>query len=216
MKKYIKDEFNVLMEQDVWINAFRHARRSYNPKTGKHSEYYTGLREDDITGVCVDYWGVTEEMIRMATEHAERRKREILEEIRLNPNVCAFIGMGWNMERDFPNHEINNYRIRCYIWIKNPKSISKKRDEVGFIEFSTTQYHADGRDRTLPYLMFDANHGEEQIPIKHGISHLQPIVYNKENVLSILKNVMGVKFDDIKVYNYFVSQDDFINGDNDV
>jgi hypothetical protein len=201
MKKYITmEEFHELMEQDVWINAFKNARRSYNPKTGKHSEYYTGLYRDDISDCCVDYWGVSEEMMSLATDHYKRRRNEIFTHIAENTQNAFFVGMGMKHKLT----DIENYRVRSNVLMSNGK--------IGFIEFSSTNQIFEGRIEGLPYMMVDACIHDGEYQNIRSYNDCAPPIFSKKAVLNATNSFMGTKFTSVEVIQYFVNYEEYTSG----
>ena len=202
IQKLTIEEYNKYKDNDRFIHNVYYAVSCCDEhghlKYKKAMTKYTPANKEFI---------VNDEQIKTGKDEYNRRKQQILNNIKVNELV--FVGMGMDFE-PVDNEHIGNHRIRTYF---------KDNDGVlCFVEFGTANDkdflrcdHAlkDTKNDTSEWASLkQREETEKRVYLLEGLK-CGSKAYTKKNILKLVNENFETNFNKVKVYNYFISTEDY-------
>ena len=148
---------------------------------------------------------VNEDQIKTGKEEYNKRKQEILNNIKVNELV--FVGMGMDFD-PVDNEHIGNHRIRTYF---------KDNDGVlCFVEFGTAanndflrcDHALFNTEKENTRTIKERDETEKRVYLLENLRG-DNIAYTKKNILKLINKNFNTNFNDVKVFNYFINTEDY-------
>ena len=195
--------FEELIKQDKWIREIG--------RPVKCCDQYGNFKHYRTCTYPTEYI-VSEEQVRMASEHYQRRHDEVLAGIKNGELV--FRAMGGDYPARFEG-DVCNHRMRCYF--KNSAGRTWFVELLKTSEFWEKEYKADFNYDFAFEVIDGKDHYEIHPPfpvVEHeGRKFLDRRIYKPftwENVLEEINTRFGCNYSSARLENYFVSWDEWV------
>lgn len=148
---------------------------------------------------------VSDEQIKIGKEEYNRRKQEIINNIKVNDLV--FVGMGMDF-KPINNKHIGNHRIRTYF--KNNDGV------LCFVEFGTAvnknfmrcDHALFNTEKNNTRTIKERDAKEKRVYLLESLK-CGSKAYTKKNILKLINSNFNTNFKNVRIYSYFINTEDY-------